>query len=325
MHQFTGSSLPPREPPAAETVRARSMFTAALVWLGYMALMLHFHQEESDAPVFWASLVGLAVLTPVFWVEAWWRYRNAAGTFREVFWSGLIPILRIGIRDAETKSRIWLPRVGWREVSPRLEHQLAHAFTGPMIAVALLVLPVIAIEFLMVEQLKHNVLLARATQFATSVIWWSFTVEFVLMVSITAKRLDYCKRHWLDLAIILLPFLFFLRALRLGQLLRLQNLSKTARVYRLRGVAMRAYRALLLVKAIRQLLQGSPQRRLEKLRTQLHEQELHLSALKSEIAELEAEIESLRGEEAEEMQEELGELSKSATPAETVASSSQVR
>lgn len=266
------------------------MFLAALVWLGYLAALLHFHERAHDAPVFWSSLIGLALLTPVFWIEAVWAISRRACNVRSRVFGALMPILRIGVRDSGTASQLWLPGMGWRTADARLQNDVAKALNGPMLAVAVLVLPVILAEFLLHERMETDLLLARSVQFGTAVIWWSFTVEFVLMVSITDKKLDYCKRHWLDLAIILLPFLFFLRALRLGQLLRLQNLSKTARVYKLRGVAMRTYRALLLLEFVSRLLQGSPERRLARLKERLEEHEAHGQALRAEIAELEAEI-----------------------------------
>jgi hypothetical protein len=34
------------------------------------------------------------------------------------------------------------------------------------------------------------------------------------MISVAPRRLEYCKKHWLDLAIILLPLISFLRSLR---------------------------------------------------------------------------------------------------------------
>ncbi len=283
----TPQTLPVHDISAAETARARSLFTAALVWLGYVAVVLHFHEHPDDAPVFWAAVVGVAILTPLFWIEGL-LLGCRTGRWRSAWLSAWIPVLRVGGRDTVSGTRLWLPGFGWRSNSPQLEKELSQALSGPMIAIAILVLPVILVEFLLADRLQHDLWLARITRFATALIWWSFTIEFVLMVSITPKKLDYCKKHWLDLAVILLPFLFFLRALRLGQLLRLQNLSKTARIYKLRGVAMRTYRALLLIGFVRRLLQGTPERRLKTLRQRLADHEEQIAALQTEIAEIEA-------------------------------------
>lgn len=53
---------------------------------------------------------------------------------------------------------------------------------------------------------------------------------------------------------------------------------------------MKTYRALLLVDAVSRLLQGSPEKRLVKLRQRLADQETELTALRREIAELEIQL-----------------------------------
>jgi predicted nucleic acid-binding Zn-ribbon protein len=61
-------------------------------------------------------------------------------------------------------------------------------------------------------------------------------------------------------------------------------------MYKLRGVLMRTYRALLLVEAIKRLLHGNPQKRLEKLRRQLADHEVALEQLRTEIRDLESQL-----------------------------------
>ena len=276
-----------------QTSQARGLFYLGLVWLGCLSVVLHFHERPSDAPYFWSAVAGLGLLTPVFWGEAlaaWWRGAANRGAMR---WVCLLPAIRLGVRDPIQNSHVWLPRMGWRKQDSELANDVQDALSGPMLAISLLVLPVILVEFLLAERLESDWRLARATQFGTALIWWAFTIEFILMVSVTEKKLAYCKKHWLDLAIILLPLLAFLRALRLGRLLRLQNLSKTARMYKLRGVAMRTYRALLLIDAVQRLLEGKPERRLVKLRQRLADQEQQLAELRAEIQKLELRLETV--------------------------------
>jgi len=275
---------------ARQTWHAQMAFVVGLFWLGMVALALHFHERSDDAQVFWPVVIGLALLTPLFWIEAISESLRRTANRRQLIWAALLPALRLGVRDPVTNTRIWLPYMGWRTVTPRLEREVDQTLSGPMLVISLLVLPVIVAEYCFAEHLEADLRLARSTQAATALIWWAFTIEFVLMVSITEKRIAYCKKHWLDLAIILLPLLSFLRALRLGRLLRLQSLGKTARMYKLRGVAMRTYRALLLVEAVRRLVHGSPERRLARLRQSLIDHEAHALQLRAEIAELESQI-----------------------------------
>ncbi|MDX1969344.1 MAG: hypothetical protein SFV23_19360 [Planctomycetaceae bacterium] len=273
-----------------QTRHARAAFLVGLCWMGLVALALHFHERADDAAVFWPIVFALGGVTPLFWVEALVQSLRKSANRRQLLWAALLPALRLGVRDPVNNTRIWLPGLGWRTVTPRLEKDVDQALSGPMLVISLLVLPVILIEYFFADHMEADLRLARSTQVATALIWWAFSVEFVLMVSITEKRVAYCRKHWLDLAIILLPLLSFLRALRLGRLLRLQSLGKTARMYKLRGVAMRTYRALLLVEAVRRLIHGSPERRLARLRQSLVDHEAHAQQLRAEIAELEAQV-----------------------------------
>jgi voltage-gated potassium channel len=281
---------PPIARSAPPTRLAAGQFVAALVWLACLAVVLHLHERAEDKAIFYSALAGLGVMYPVFWAEWLWRASRGDGWSRTSTWCSVLPILRIGLRDPAAQARVWLPRLGWRDPNEELIADVDRALSVPMLLISLAVLPVVIVEYVYAEKLEAEPRLAQLTAAATAVIWWSFTVEFVLMVSLTSKKLAYCKQHWLDLAIILLPLLAFLRALRLGRLLRLQSLGKTARMYKLRGVAMRTYRALLLIDAISRLIQGHPRKRLERLRRQIVDQEAALERTRSEILGLEAQL-----------------------------------
>jgi len=265
------------------------MFAAALAWLGCLAVVLHFHESPFDANIFWTSAIAILALWPVFWWDVLQSRRTQPQTSLFTYSQAVLPVLRLGRRQGQPP-QVWLPRLGRRTVDRELQRDLEEWLNQPMLAISLLVLPVILVEYLLAESIQNHVWLSRTVQGATAVIWWAFTVEFVLMVSVTDKKLAYCKQHWLDLAIILLPLLAFLRALRLGRLLRLQSLGKTARMYKLRGVALRSYRALMVVDLMQRLILGGPQKRLLRLKQRLVEQETQLAGLRSEIAELEAEL-----------------------------------
>jgi len=120
-----------------------------------------------------------------------------------------------------------------------------------------------------------------------------------VMFSVSDKRLRYCKQHWLDIAIILLPFISFLRSLRIvratrvARLARVEQLVRMSRLYRLRGLAMRALRAMLLLKLLNRLFKVAPDKQLRKLREELRERETDVRAIKRQIVELERAIAQL--------------------------------
>jgi hypothetical protein len=166
-----------------------------------------------------------------------------------------------------------------------------------MIVIALMILPILLIEFRFADQIAGRPWLRVLLHFSTGMIWFAFALEFIIMCSVADKKLQYCKEHWLDLAIILLPLISFLRsfrvvrATRLARLAKVQQLtkmtSKMARVYRLRGLAMKGFRALLLFEVLNRLLRITPEKRIRKLKEQLSQKELEMSVLKRRIRELE--------------------------------------
>lgn len=280
----------PPPPSWGQTIWAKGAFIACLVWLAYLAILLNFHSHESDTPLFWGALLGLVLLTPLFWGEAIYAWVTKAPNRRALLASALLPPLRLGIRDGAANHFLWFPQLGWRPVTPQLEKEITQKLNTPMLIGALLVLPLIIVEVLLKERIDSDPRLHVAVGLSTALVWWMFTIEFIVMVSVTPKPLLYVKQHLLDLIIILLPLVMFLRVLRLGQLLRLTSLTNASRMYKLRGVGMRMYRALLLVGVVRNLLQGSPQTRLNRLKQRLADHEAQGEALRAEIAELEVEL-----------------------------------
>lgn len=293
---------------------AMVMFWLTVAWLALIGAGLHLLSdapatppsasagaaEEATLPppgrFHAAALVclwGAAALCPLYWIE-WGLHRRAGGRRSRRDWqAALFPPLRIGARDHVSGRTLWLPALGWVRATDDLEARLERQLGVPMIIVALLVLPVIAIELIWAERIAHDSRLALATQLAGAAIWLAFAVEFLVQVSIVRDRWLYLRRHWLDLAIICLPLLAFLRVLRvgrLGRLLRLNQLTKvsrTARAYRMRGLAFRVWRALLLLEAVDRWLNRDDAKRLAKLETQL-------AAAQAEVQRLETELQRLR-------------------------------
>lgn len=209
---------------------------------------------------------------------------------------GICPSLRMCARSPEMGNRLWLPGMGWRKPEKRLRRQLDRHFSVPMILIALLIMPVLIVEFFMQAQVARYAWLRVALHVGTGVIWFAFAAEFILMVSVAEKKIRYIKEHWIDLAIILLPFFSFLRSLqairgsRLASLARIPQLSKIARVYRLRGTAVKALRALILLDVAQRLLRTSPERRIVKMKEQAKALEKQARQLRVHIAKLDREI-----------------------------------
>lgn len=257
--------------------------------------------EFENAAHGWGNLcaIVLLLLWPIFIAEQIVNFvRLEEGeSYREKYPFGWLfcvcPPLRLCAHRRGEVEEVWLPKLGWKPTNRKLQKYLERVFSIPMIWIALMILPVLAIHFVFKEGIVEYPLLRMLLHFGTGMIWFAFTVEFIVMVSVAENKLKYCKKHWLDLAIILLPLISFLRSLRIlraGKILKagkLTQLAKLVRAYRLRGVAMRGFRALMVLEVVSRLLKIKPERRIRKL------EELRAEKLR-ELEELDEEIEELR-------------------------------
>ncbi len=223
-----------------------------------------------------------------------WLTRPWDPQMRKYHFFGLLycicPSLRMCARSPEMGYRMWLPGLSWRQPNKRLRKRLERHFSVPMILIALMIMPVLIIEFFMKSQVAQYAWLRMLLHISTGVIWFAFAAEFILMVSVARKKIKYCRNHWIDLAIILLPLLSFLRSLqvlRATRVLRIQQLTKFARVYRLRGTAVKALRALLLLEIVHRFLVRDVDRAIDKLHRQLGDVEAEAKEIRRKIARLE--------------------------------------
>ena len=230
-----------------------------------------------------------------------WCSRPWDSQHRKYHFLGLLfcicPSLRMCARSPEMAERIWLPGLQWRRVNKRLRVRLERNFSVPMIMIALLIMPVLVIEYFMQEQVAAHDWLRVSLHISTGLIWFAFAGEFILMFSIAEKKIEYCMRHWLDLAIILLPFISFMRSLRVlratraANLLRVSQISKFARIYRLRGTAVKALRALVLLELF-QRLTGGPEKSIYRMELRLEELDAEAKEIRRKIRRLRNQIDS---------------------------------
>ncbi len=280
------------------------MYIVSLAFLVFLAGALQTMRFEPESTsrqfVFWwctVSVAGMAVLYPLFIAEVVAQWLNGGRRLAQHILILLFPPLRLGARDHVRGRTVWLPIAGWQYCNYDLRRNTEKAFGGPMIIIALLILPLLVIEYFYEKQVDDHQLMSFLLQTATSVIWMAFTIEFITMLGVVDKKIKYCTTQWLDLAIVILPFAAFLPMLQLGALIRLQQIGKTTRLYRLRGLAIRAYRALLVLDFIRRFLHLNPERRLSWLREAVAERELELDEIRREMIELEEVVAQLQSTE----------------------------
>jgi voltage-gated potassium channel len=269
------------------------MLVVALSFLTVVGLVLP-HGESGEA--FRNLLLGHAWFLPLI-IVLWaivvgegllglrWAPDAMSARLKRLLLTSLIPPMRMITASSKPRGWLWLPGAGWlpagEETSERLEQRLAL----PMLVLTLLVLPVLGIELTAGESLDDRPSLALATHLTTCVIWIGFTVEFLWMVAAAPNKLDYCLKNWVNLAIILLPLIAFLRLLRAFRFVRMLRAGKLLRAYRLRGLWARLWRLVLLFNLVERLQQRNPAKYCAALETKITDLEAQLAQLRAKLGE----------------------------------------
>jgi voltage-gated potassium channel len=279
---------------------AGPMFFLAVLFLVYLAGLIHrFPRLEPTSPEGYLILGGLAVLWLVFLLDAVIRF--CLRDRREPAWkallgaavTALLPPLRLGVRSQARPNHIWLPGLGWQEINSRLRRTLERFFSVPMVIFALMVVPLLALEYFEAETIHAEPLLALGLDIGTSVIWLAFALELIVMVAVSDRPWRSCFLHWIDVVIVLLPAvetLPLLRLLRLGRILRLEQLLRWGRLSRLHALIARGWRAILLLQIVQRLTGQSLERRRKQLQGLLQAKEEEVADLRREIEELQKRI-----------------------------------
>ncbi|MHC5068427.1 MAG: hypothetical protein ACYTF0_07530, partial [Planctomycetota bacterium] len=256
------------------------MVILSVVWLFLLAGALNqvgSHQINRQLIAFANLLVG--AIYPVFWLEGilrlTWLERGYYNKRRAMFVIivALVPALRMMLCPVTAQRNLWIPFMGWQRRREALHRRLGRLLSAPMIIFGLMILPVLAMNFIWQKQMDDHPMLGLAVDIAARVIWLAFAIELVVMLASSRKKLSYAIKHWIDVVIVLLPLIAFLRVLqvlRLGSVVHASRLAQMTQVYRVRALALRAWRALLLVEGLDRLHSRSAERRLNHLRGSLN-------------------------------------------------------
>ncbi len=272
--------------------------TPVMFWLALLALicmgatlMFHFMEKQLIPVVIHILILKLNILLWVFFaLELVFLGRLAyrQPQLRKALWFRcivlFIPILRIGMKAVSHPNHTWLPFWHWSEVNRSLFDALRKIFSTPMIVIALFIVPLLLVEYKLKDDIVNHPAIYLLISTVQTFIWAAFVFEFTLMVSIAEEKIDYCKRNWIDILIIILPFISFFRTLRIMRLVKLKEL---VRVYRLRGVLMKTQQALVITGFIQRLILyklSTPEKTLNSLRKNLREKKKEYQELSEKIA-----------------------------------------
>ncbi|MDF9799593.1 hypothetical protein OKW21_004856 [Catalinimonas alkaloidigena] len=286
---------------ALKTYDARSaqpMFYLGVLSLLLIGALVTAFTEEELSPIFQAFLpwlIGLSGLVYLlfavdlgllFYMRHRSKERMNSPEKRRRLLTLLFPPLRIGSRDISRGCYIWIPVWHWSKVNEGLFTELKRRFVLPMIGIALLIVPVLIIEWKFLGEIKQEMPDLKIDLILDSVqtfIWCAFTFEFILMISISNRKLPYVKKNWIDLLIILLPFVSFLRTLRISQIARLKYATRS---FKLRGVITKARQGLIFVDFLQRLFRLRPETELKRLYRLLRENQRDREALQEKLIEV---------------------------------------
>ncbi|MCB1760879.1 MAG: bZIP transcription factor [Gammaproteobacteria bacterium] len=259
-------------------------FCNAVIFILAVAVSIHWLEGDRLVPLWWSQLIPLLWLTSVAFSATEFmlhgsRDRAALQTLALVV---LLPPFRLAVVPAKPGCS-WLPGLGWCEHDRVLFRRLERAFAAPMIVIAGLMLPIVAVE-LFWPALTERYWVQLAMNIGAGGIWMAFTVEFIILFSISGEKLKYCLRHWLDLIIIVLPLISYLRTLRL---LKLGKIARTLRAYRMRSLTTKLFQGATTADLLGLILRRSREKQIDHLQQRI---ELH----REEIDDLQAQIDTLR-------------------------------
>ena len=279
---------------------ARGMFWLAFLDLFLIAGIVHRANSTSVSQIELAIMIyGHFLLWPILAIETWVAVvirnrmlRPLLPTIVRALFITIVPPMRMGMPCPFT-GKLWLPFWGWCDRGKPLEDRLERGFHKPMLVFALLILPALGFEFIRADEVKANPMLALGLQLGVAIIWVAFAFEFMIKVSAIRKPFVYSKERWLDLAIVLLPTLEFIltawadaaplaRLMRLTRAVAPEQLARMGQMYRLRGLMMKGWRAILVLRVVAKLTGNTLTKQLRTLDIQIAERELALNELRDQ-------------------------------------------
>ena len=288
--------------PLPSRTRTAFMFGLAIVFLALAAFILPHGGVSEDFSELSLSLFWV----PWLFVGIWFAI-ILEGLFGVVMTSDrlkpallrfllvtVIPPFRATISPQFANTQIWLPRTDWKTLSRSLFDHIELKLALPMLLITLLILPIIAGELFFNNYIKQTPALALLLHTTTAFIWFAFALEFILLVSVAEKKADYCKKHWINIVIILLPVVAFLRTLQIFRFLRLTKAGKLLRAYRLRGLSTRAMRIILMLNLIDRFMQRNPHKYAAHLQEKIQGKEEELAELQEKLQQTQIRINQLK-------------------------------
>ncbi|MFC4872320.1 hypothetical protein [Negadavirga shengliensis] len=194
----------------------------------------------------------------------------------------IFPPIRLASRHIQQPELVWIPYYRWSKANEGLLKHIKEKFSIPMIVIALLIIPVLVIEWKFYDEVSSFLQadLSFILDMVQAFIWLAFAFEFILMISISNEKIHYTQLNWIDVLIILLPFISFVRTMRI---IKIARLSQLARGYKLRALLMKARQGLIFASFFRRILSIKPDFQIKKLKKKLDRNQKEREAIEEEL------------------------------------------
>ncbi len=149
--------------------------------------------------------------------------------------------------------RVKVPFKGEIVVTSETRQRVDEAFAVPMLVASILFVPVLLFDLYYEDIGYPRSWMEPAMTDLLGLIWLAFAAEFTVKCAIAANRVTYAKRHWIDVLILLLPFLSPLRA---TAALRGVGIGRLVAPLRLRWVGMKLVAGAAYVWSFLRRLRG---------------------------------------------------------------------
>ena len=271
-----------------------------LAFAGLIHRAVRWRVTGTEIDVILGVLLGL---WPVFAVEAALAFLFRDRARRR--WPALVRVLAVILFPPARMGfvhpvvgKMWLPWIGWQLEGKGLLRRLDRAFGLPLLLFALLILPILGIEYIWAETVDESPAFEMVLNICMALIWVAFAAEFIIKLEASGQPLKYAREKWLDAAIVLLPTLEFAlywwtsasplaRLLRSTRAIAPDQLARMGRIYRLRGLLMKGWHALLALELFARIIGDNPKKRLARL-------EERIALAQADLDELAAEAEVVR-------------------------------
>ena len=279
-----------------EKSTAPFMFYLSFFSLGLSGLLIMYGSEEATfrpenrmaAQLFWLALGIWPIFLFEYLYKLWLARKSGISPYLKLLHAMtlLFPPSRLAIGSLEKPELIWLPVLKWSKVNPSLEKFMRKKFLVPVLVLGLLMIPALLIEVKFIEQTKQ--LFPQADlpfwlQSFHAMVWAGFALEFMVLISITEDKKNYCVKNWMDILILILPVISFFRSFRF---LRVFKVNQLARSFRMKGTQAKIREGLVLLDFIKRLgYMYNPEGQVKKIKKKMIRNEQERIELEKEMLE----------------------------------------